>query len=36
MVLNDVLREHRPAKGTRSLLIAMGPGFCSEMLLLEW
>jgi len=36
MVLNDVVREHRPPKGTRSLLVAMGPGFCSEMLLLEW
>ena len=36
MVLNDVMREHRPAQGTRSLLVAMGPGFCSEMLLLEW
>ena len=36
MVLNDVMREHRPAKGTRSLLVAMGPGFCSEMVLLEW
>jgi alkylresorcinol/alkylpyrone synthase len=36
MVLNDVMREHRPAKGERSLLMAMGPGFCSEMVLLEW
>ncbi len=36
MVLNDVMREHRPAPGTRSLLVAMGPGFCSEMLLLLW
>ena len=36
MVLNDVMRECRPAAGTRSLLAAMGPGFCSEMLLLEW
>jgi alkylresorcinol/alkylpyrone synthase len=36
MVLNEVMREHRPPKGTRSMLIAMGPGFCSEMLLLEW
>lgn len=36
MVLNDVMRDHRPAKGTRSLLIAMGPGFCSEMVLLLW
>lgn len=36
MVLNDVMREHRPTKGSRSVLVAMGPGFCSEMLLLEW
>jgi alkylresorcinol/alkylpyrone synthase len=36
MVLNDVMREHRPRRGARSLLVAMGPGFCSEMLLLEW
>ncbi len=36
MVLNDVMREHRPAKGTKSLLVAMGPGFCSEMVLLTW
>ncbi len=36
MVLDDVMRKHRPAKGTRSVLVAMGPGFCSEMLLLEW
>ena len=36
MVLNDVMREHRPPAGTKSLLVAMGPGFCSEMLLLEW
>ena len=36
MVLNDVMRQHRPAPGTRSILVAMGPGFCSEMLLLVW
>lgn len=36
MVLDDVMRHHRPQKGTRSLLMAMGPGFCSEMVLLEW
>lgn len=36
MVLDDVMRNHRPAPGTRSLLMAMGPGFCSEMVLLEW
>lgn len=36
MVLNDVMREHRPKPGTNSVLMAMGPGFCSEMLLLKW
>ncbi len=36
MVLDDVMRAHRPKLGTRSLLVAMGPGFCSEMLLLSW
>ena len=36
MVLNDVMREQRPAARTKSVLVAMGPGFCSEMLLLEW
>ncbi len=36
MVLDEVMRAHRPKAGSRSLLVAMGPGFCSEMLLLEW
>lgn len=36
MVLDDVMRAHRPKLGTHSLLVAMGPGFCSEMLLLSW
>ena len=36
MVLDEVMRAHRPPAGTRSLLVAMGPGFCSEMLLLSW
>jgi len=36
MVLGDVWRERRPASGERALLMAMGPGFCSEMVLLEW
>jgi alkylresorcinol/alkylpyrone synthase len=36
MVLRDVWRERRPAPGERALLMAMGPGFCSEMVLLEW
>jgi|SRR5579875_1108828 len=36
VVLDDVLKQYRPAYGTKSLLAAMGPGFCAEMLLLEW
>jgi alkylresorcinol/alkylpyrone synthase len=30
------MKHHRPKPGARSVLAAMGPGFCSEMLLLEW
>jgi alkylresorcinol/alkylpyrone synthase len=36
VVLDDVMKKYRPASGTKSLLAAMGPGFCAEMLLLEW
>src|SRR5450432_1186260 len=36
VVLDEVMKNRRPAPGTRSILSAMGPGFCSEMLLLEW
>lgn len=36
VVLDDIMKHHRPRPGTYSLLAAMGPGFCSEMLLLKW
>ncbi len=36
MVLRDTWQERKPAPGSHSLLMAMGPGFCSEMVLLEW
>ncbi len=36
LVLGDTWRERQPAPGSRGLLMAMGPGFCSEMVLLEW
>jgi alkylresorcinol/alkylpyrone synthase len=36
VVLDEVMKHQRPAPGTRSVLAAMGPGFCAEMLLLEW
>jgi alkylresorcinol/alkylpyrone synthase len=36
VVLEDVMSNRRPAPGTLGLLAAMGPGFCSELLLLKW
>ena len=36
VVLDEVMKHRRPAPGTRSILAAMGPGFCAEILLLEW
>ncbi len=35
-VLEDVMKNRRPEPGTLGLLAAMGPGFCSELLLLKW
>ncbi|MGH9469744.1 MAG: type III polyketide synthase [Terriglobia bacterium] len=35
LVLEEVMRE-RPPAGTYGLLAAMGPGFCSELVLLRW
>lgn len=35
-VLRDTLAERRPPAGTAGLLLAMGPGFCSELVLLRW
>jgi alkylresorcinol/alkylpyrone synthase len=36
VVLEDVMEHRRPEAGTLGLLAAMGPGFCSELLLLQW
>lgn len=36
VVLEDVMRNRRPEPGTVGLLAAMGPGFCSELVLLRW
>jgi len=36
VVLEDVIKNRRPEPGTLGLLAAMGPGFCSELVLLEW
>ena len=36
MVLADTLDNHRGAPGAYSILAAMGPGFCLELVLLQW
>lgn len=35
-VLEEVMNNRRPEPGTWGILAAMGPGFCSELLLLKW
>ncbi len=36
LVLRDTLEAQRPEPGSLGVLLAMGPGFCSELVLLEW
>ena len=36
LVLEEVFHRRRPEAGAYSLLAAMGPGFCSELVLLRW
>lgn len=36
MVLKEVMGEPSPPPGSHGLLLAMGPGFCSELVLLRW
>lgn len=36
IVLEETMLNRRPPAGTLSILGAMGPGFCSELLLLKW
>jgi len=36
MVLQDTIRERPPPGGAWGLMMAMGPGFCSELVLLRW
>ncbi|MEU6082543.1 3-oxoacyl-[acyl-carrier-protein] synthase III C-terminal domain-containing protein [Streptomyces sp. NPDC047108] len=35
-VLHDTLADRRPPPDTPGLLLALGPGFCSELVLLRW
>lgn len=36
LVLQDTLQHGRPAPGSPGMLLAMGPGFCTELVLLAW
>jgi alkylresorcinol/alkylpyrone synthase len=36
LVLEETLERLRPAPGSHGLMLAMGPGFCSELVLLRW
>ncbi|HUP24387.1 MAG TPA: 3-oxoacyl-[acyl-carrier-protein] synthase III C-terminal domain-containing protein [Thermoanaerobaculia bacterium] len=36
LVLERTMSERRPPSGSFGLLLAMGPGFCSELVLLRW
>jgi len=36
LVLEEILMNHAPPPGTYGVLLAMGPGFCSELILLRW
>jgi len=36
VVLESYIRERRPPAGSYSILAAMGPGFCAELVLLRW
>jgi alkylresorcinol/alkylpyrone synthase len=35
-VLEETMKNRRPEPGTWGILAAMGPGFCSELVLLKW
>ena len=35
-VLGETMEKRRPEAGTYGVLMAMGPGFCCEMVLLRW
>lgn len=35
-VLGEVLADERPAPGSHGMMLALGPGFCSELVLLRW
>ncbi len=36
LVLRETMDKHRPAPGSYGVITAMGPGFCSELVLVRW
>jgi len=36
LVLQETMAHHRPPPGSLGIILAMGPGFCSELVLVEW
>lgn len=36
LILAETMEKHRPEPGSWGMLLAMGPGFCSELVLLRW
>ncbi len=36
LVLQETMESHRPPPGSYGMVTAMGPGFCSELVLLRW
>jgi alkylresorcinol/alkylpyrone synthase len=36
LILQSTMRQGPPLRGSHGLMLAMGPGFCSELLLLRW
>jgi hypothetical protein len=36
VVVEEVMKHRRPATGRLGLIAAMGPGFCSDLLSLQW
>jgi alkylresorcinol/alkylpyrone synthase len=36
LILKETLARYRPSPGTYGLMMAMGPAFCAELVLLQW
>jgi alkylresorcinol/alkylpyrone synthase len=36
LVLQETIERARPPAGSWGMLLALGPGFCSELVLLRW